>query len=485
MARTGSRRWWTLAILPAMAVSACGGSRLSHDAIVTAVNGGPLTTGQVLQQQQPGAVPALPQNSAISSAPGGTAAIGGVSTGGARSATVAGGAAASAAGSGTLPAGDTARSREAAGSAPAAARPTGPLAPILIGNVGNYSGPAGSSTSAAPAALQVWAQWTNAHGGIAGHPVQVYSADDGADPARSRSVIQDMVENKHVIAFVGNMTILDADAGVQYLEQKHIPVVGGDVISAPWTSSPVLFPMGTTVLPLIEAALKAAHDAGQTKLGLVYCVEVPACDVINKHVTETASRYGEQIVYTSRVTVTQPDYTATCLGLQQSGAQAVWLAVEANSQERFANSCQRQNYHPLYLTINQTSTTQEAHNPTLDGMVAPAPAFPWMAGGNAEIDAYHQAIQQYAPSIEESGSTAIQWASGELFKKAAAGIGAAPTSDAIFNGLWALRNETLGGLTPPLTFSAHQPSPQITCYYLTKIAGGRWTAPYGARLQCL
>jgi branched-chain amino acid transport system substrate-binding protein len=466
-----------------MAVSACGGSRVSHDAVVAAVNGGSLPTGQVQEQQQ-GAVSYLPQNGAISSSPGSTSAIGGVSPGGAHSAPVAGGATGSV--PGTLPASDPSRSAGAAGSGPAAARPAGPLAPIVIGNVGNYSGPAGSSTSAAPAALQVWAQWTNAHGGIAGHPVQVLSADDGADPARSRSVIQDMVENKHVIAFVGNMTILDADAGVQYLEQKHIPVVGGDVISAPWTASPVLFPMGTTVLPLIEAALKAAHDAGQTKLGLVYCVEVPACDVINKHVNETAAKYGEQIVYSSRVTVTQPDYTATCLGLQQSGAQAVWLAVEANSQERFANSCQRQNYHPLYLTINQTSTTQEAHNPTLDGMVAPAPAFPWMvSGGNAEIDAYHQAIQQYAPGIEESGSTAIQWASGELFRKAAAGIGAVPTTDAIFNGLWALRNETLGGLTPPLTFTAHQPSPQVTCYYLTRISGGRWTAPNGARLQCL
>jgi branched-chain amino acid transport system substrate-binding protein len=482
MARAGSRRWWALVILPAMAVGACGGSRLSHDAIVTAVGGGPLSTAQVQQQQGAGA--AVPHNGGPGYAPAttGTGGMSGSAAG--RATSVTGGTPAgpnAASGAGT-----SAPGAAAVGAGPAAARPAGPLAPIVLGNVGNYSGPAGSSTSAAPTAIQVWAQWTNAHGGIAGHPVQVFSADDGADPARSRSVIQDMVENKHVIAFVGDMTILDADAGVQYLEQKHIPVVGGDVISAPWTSSPVLFPLGTTVLPLIEAALKAAHDAGQTKLGLVYCVEVPACDVINKHVTETAAKCGEQIVHTSRVTVTQPDYTATCLGLQQNGAQAVWLAVEANSQERFANSCQRQNYHPLYLTINQTSTTQEAHNPTLDGMVAPAPAFPWMvSGGNAEIDAYHQAIQQYAPGIEESGSTAIQWASGELFRKAAAGIGAVPTTDAIFNGLWALKNETLGGLTPPLTFSAHQPSAQVTCYYLTKISGGRWTAPNGARLQCL
>src|SRR5205807_10579533 len=82
-ARTGSRRWWTLAILPAMAVSACGGSRLTHDAIVTAVNGGPLSTGAAAQQQQQepeSAVSALPQNGVAQPLPG-TAGAGGVSGG--------------------------------------------------------------------------------------------------------------------------------------------------------------------------------------------------------------------------------------------------------------------------------------------------------------------------------------------------------------------------------------------------------------------
>lgn len=485
-ARTGSRRWWTLAMLPALAVTACGGSRLSHDAIVTAVNGSPLAATSVQQQVgepqqlQQGAASTLPQN--------GTAPATGVSptTGGVGGGAAPGGATSTGSGTGAVAATGASHGATAALSGPAAAKPAGPLAPILLGNVGNYSGPAGASTSAAPTAIQVWAQWTNAHGGINGHPVQVFTADDGADPSRSRSLVQDMVENKHVIAFVGSMTPLDADADISYLEQKHIPVVGGDLTTSQWTSSPVYFPMGTTWLALIDASLKAAHDAGVTKVGVVYCVETSACDVINKRVNESAARYGEQIVYTSRVSVTQPDYTAQCLGAQQNGAQAIWLGVEANSHERFANSCSRQNYHPTYLMANQTSTTHEAQTSGLDGTIAPAPVFPWMvSGGNPEIDAYNQAMQQYAPGVEGSGSTAIQWASGELFKRAAANIGGQPTTDAVFNGLWALRNETVGGLTPPLTYAAHQASPPVTCYFITKLAAGRWTAPNGAKYECV
>ena len=46
-------------------------------------------------------------------------------------------------------------------------------------------------------------------------------------------------------------------------------------------------------------------------------------------------------------------------------------------------------------------------------------------------------------------------------------------------------NETVGGLTPPLTYAAHQASPPVTCYFITRIVGGRWTAPNGAKYQCL
>jgi hypothetical protein len=110
-----------MAILPALAVSACGGSRLTHDAVMAAVNGGPQPTATAQQQQQ-GAVSALPQNGGITPTPG-TAAAGGATVGGAGAATpvtaatgaVGGGAFTASPPTGTVP-----------GSAPSAARPAGP-----------------------------------------------------------------------------------------------------------------------------------------------------------------------------------------------------------------------------------------------------------------------------------------------------------------------------------------------------------------------
>jgi branched-chain amino acid transport system substrate-binding protein len=468
-----------------MAVSACGGSRLTHDAIVAAVNGGPLPTGVAQHQSQPqqqGAVSALPQKGAIPSVSG-TSATGSLSGGaGGNAPSVTGG---TGTGAGAVSGGNTSPVGAAAGSGPAAARPAGPLAPILLGNVGTYSGTLGSSTVGSDTMVQVWAQWTNAHGGIAGHPVQVFTADDNADPARNRAEVQDMVENKHVIAFIADEIPLTFDASTSYLEQKHIPVIGGDLASSVWTSSPVFFPGGTTFFPALEATLKIAHDANATKFAIVYCVEAQACSLQYTHLSESASRYGEQVVYTSRMSLTQPDYTAQCLGAQQAGAQVVYLGADASGQERIAASCARQNYHPLWVTNSQALTTHMAQVPALDGMLAGATDFPWMlTGGSPEIDAFNQAIHQYAPSLEGSGAVATSWSSGELLKKAAANIGAVPSSDAIFNGLWSLKNETVGGLTPPLSYAAHQHSPEIPCFFVVKASGGRWTAPLGGKYQC-
>src|SRR3977135_486655 len=144
-ARTGSPRWGPMATPPAGARSACGGSRLTHDAILSAVNGGPLPTGVAQQQSQSqqGAVSTVPQNGVAQPVPGGSSVTGSVGGGAAGNATsVTGG---TAAGGGPVAGGGTSRSGGWAASGPTAARPAGPLAPVIVGNVGTYSGGAGGS----------------------------------------------------------------------------------------------------------------------------------------------------------------------------------------------------------------------------------------------------------------------------------------------------------------------------------------------------
>src|SRR5262245_36353309 len=53
----------------------------------------------------------------------------------------------------------------------------------VIGNIGSNSGQASSTFAAAKPALEAWASWTNAHGGIDGHQIKVVYADDQNQPS--------------------------------------------------------------------------------------------------------------------------------------------------------------------------------------------------------------------------------------------------------------------------------------------------------------
>jgi branched-chain amino acid transport system substrate-binding protein len=477
---TATRMRLALALLAASATAACGGTRLSHGDIVAALGGpGAALSAAASSSGVDGSSSAVAGST--QPAPGKTVPIPGPG-GSAPAAAVA--PASGVIGAAPLSAAGTGGSAVAA--RPVAGQPAGPLAPIVLGNIGNYSGAAGSSLAGAGPETQVWAAWVNAHGGIGGHPVQVYTADDGADPAKSFSTIRDMVENKHVIAFIGNEAILTFQAGLGYLEQHHIPVVGGDATSTTWTSSPVLFPEGTTNFELYDGLAKTVHRAGLTKVALLYCIEATQCQTNGKYVLqEGAAKNGVQVVYSSQVSITQPDYTPQCLGASSSGAQVIWAIVDSNSFKRLAASCHRQGLQVQYVAAQLVVTSDLADDPDLEGMLATVPTSPWMFGGTPAAAAYLQANQQYAPSMALSSATSISWASGQLLSRALEHLGSLPpTSDAILQGLWSLRGDTLGGLVPPLTFSAHAAAPINPCYFVVAIRGGRWTAPSGAQTQC-
>ena len=71
----------------------------------------------------------------------------------------------------------------------------------------------------------------------------------------------------------------------------------------------------------------------------------------------------------------------------------------------------------------------------------------------------------------------VGWVAGKLLEKAGAGIGEPPTSAAILEGLWGLKDETLGGLTNPLTFVREKPAPPTVCWYNLLVRHGSWTTP--------
>jgi branched-chain amino acid transport system substrate-binding protein len=105
-----------------------------------------------------------------------------------------------------------------------------------------------------------------------------------------------------------------------------------------------------------------------------------------------------------------------------------------------------------------------------------------VTSGTPALDEYGQALARYDHN-QTGGESGIGWDSGKLLEKAlkiSLSRSPVPSTAGLFAALWSLRNETLGGLTPPLSFYQGKPAPEARCSFEIKVSNGQWTAPYGA-----
>jgi branched-chain amino acid transport system substrate-binding protein len=314
----------------------------------------------------------------------------------------------------------------------------------------------------------------------------VITADDGGDPSTSQSLVEQMVTQDHAIAFVGNIVPLTVQASLNYLQQHHIPVMG--VYSATGTDfqSPVLFPATTEVNHLSDGNIRLAGAAGKTKLAFLYCVEAPACTASDGYLIKQghARADGADPVYSTSFSLTQPSFTAQCLQAQQAGANFLFLAGDGNSLERVARDCAAQNYRPVYEAVSLGVSASMQGDPQLDGMYATQASFPWMDSATPAQAAYQQAIQTYAPGLVGSGASSNEWTAGALAVAASQYLGANPTSNQFFQGLWSIKNNDLGGLAPPLTFNANGNASIVTCYFSIQLHGSQFVDPNHGKYTC-
>lgn len=503
--RTATIRLVGSLALVALTGTACG-SRLTHDELLSAarpvVSVGPGTaagdgvTAAVPDGTSSGAVAsgsAADTGAAVGSDPATGAATGTAARAGAAPAAT--GTAAARPTAGTQTATGAARSTGGAGGVAPAGGPSASSAapgapakaagtPVAIGHIGTYSGVIGSLQAGGMRMAQIWAQSVNARGGLGGHPVRLVTADDGGDPSRYLSITKDMVENQGVVAFVGNMAPLSINGGVKYLEEKKIPVVGGDLTNLAWFETPMLFAHGTWIIHQLWSSIRMAVEQGKTRVGLLYCAEAEICTRGQQNFEEGVKRVGGQPVYKAQVSLAQPDFTAECLQAKNANVTAFIMGVDDATTSRVMKSCAQQGYRPQYASFAIAVTSRLQSDPNAEGFLAPQSTFPWMADDTPAAQEYQQAIKASGGNLTTSSTTSLVWAAGKLLEAASTRLGASPTATEFLDGLYGLRDERLGGLTFPLRYERDKPPTKQECFFAIQVKGGKWTAPQGSKLQC-
>ena len=354
--------------------------------------------------------------------------------------------------------------------------------PMLIGAVGNLSGPAGTAGAPVVRGLQLWASWINERGGLCGRQVQIAVVDDHSDPAQFRAALQDLVENRHVLAF-SNVGFTTVDAGIPYLESVHVPNIAGCGATANEFASPMFFlgcaPSTHTAYATVQFA--AMFGPPSRRLGIITCREVAACgsQVSNQlDGPDGARAAGMQVVYEAQASIAQPDYTSECQGAKAAGADVLAVFLDPASMRRFGRSCLRQDYAPVYSLISGPADSGLASEPGFDktSIIMVSPNFSYIDARTGSQQEFQQAAAAFYTG-EVGPNEASGWAGGKMIERAAtiaARTTGSITSASLIDALHTLQNETFDGLTVPVGFPSPGPYTYPACSFAVQATAGTW-----------
>jgi branched-chain amino acid transport system substrate-binding protein len=224
-------------------------------------------------------------------------------------------------------------------------------------------------------------------------------------------------------------------------------------------------------------------------VGVLLCTESPACAQAQPVFNANATAVGLKLVADNLASATQASYTAECLTFKNGGADAVAAFVNLNV---FVRDCSRQNYNPITInsnlgpTLNTIKASPELLAGTISGSSEAWPCLDQTAPGAAAL---YTALKAYKPDWVGTGKNAalfasdicVSWAGGLEFKKAIENSGvtasATVTSEDVIKGLSMFKNETLGGVSPNVTFNdGSKANPQNLCVFLYKWVKGTFSA---------
>ncbi|MGV9865890.1 ABC transporter substrate-binding protein [Rhodococcus koreensis] len=360
--------------------------------------------------------------------------------------------------------------------------------PIRIGFVCSCSGPQSDALGATDEIALAWGKAINAKGGINGHPVEIVVKDDGLDPTRSLQAVKELVEVEKVVAIVGEASPV-VDSWVNYVDAQGIPIVGGLSFSPPFQKSPNFFASGPSLAVQEYAVYKMAKEQGRTNLGFLYCGESPACkdsQVLAGKIADSFDLDFEAM----QISANSPNFTAQCIQLKEQGADVLKILNTSPVQSRVMESCRQQGYQPATLSTAGGLSDDWLKDPNFDGRLTSSPAANYTDESIPAVKDYLDAVDQQLPNLrgtsQFSQPNSLVWVGFELFEAAAKAGNVGPTStpDDVRKGLYALKDETLGGFSIPLNFTEGTPA-NIPCYFTFEVEGGELKSPDGPGYKCL
>jgi branched-chain amino acid transport system substrate-binding protein len=353
---------------------------------------------------------------------------------------------------------------------------------IVIGTIGAFSGALGSNEAGIPKAAEVWASTVNASGGLNGHHVKIVTKDVGNETGADVTAAKALISQDHVTA-IFDFDTEDA-AWLPYAQSNNVPVIS--FTSAGSQSSPAAFPISIAQSAFAYALPALAKTAGP-KMGIVYCAEVPSCGGLGVLFKSYSDELGLDIPVNIKISSSAPDYTAACQQLKSAGVNSYVIIAGSAVVAKLADQCHQQGLIAVLVQNGAQSLPAWTIDPAFDGILVVDNFAPFFADNTPAHKAYRDALTKYAPSmvnsVTDNSYSEASYLDGMLVSAAAKNIKGDVSPKALQGALYALKDETLGGMIQPVTYEQGKAT-VLGCYFNWTVKDGQRVADNGDKYAC-
>lgn len=400
---------------------------------------------------------------------------GAIDSAAAADATGAAGAAGASTAAGAGAAGSTSKTGAVAGKT--GSGPASSLPPVRLGAVGTTTGIVGAQGAAFWTTLRAWIQDVNARGGIAGRKVELTIVDDGGDPARNGAAVRQLIDEQHVVAFVGSYAPISFSGGIKAIEAAGLPAIGGDSAEAGWFTSPNAFPFNGQALPQGRALSQygCKHTSDQ-RLAIYYVQEIAFGQIIADQMDSGWQQCGKAVVVKQGVSLAQPDFTSEVLQAQSQNADAVAFFGDSTGCHKFVASTRRQNFKPdFFVAVSCYNPLLESDKDMITGKFYAGISTELPSADVPGMQAMRAAVAKYVPGQTNfvDGELPLGYASGKIYEAAVAAAGNSTDPAKVLAALRSMQNVTLDGMIPPRTWGPG-PHKEAPCAKIAGFDGARW-----------
>lgn len=226
---------------------------------------------------------------------------------------------------------------------------------IVIGNIGAMSGTSAVNGKAQTQGIEIAVKEINANGGILGAQVKIVTRDDEADPTKSKTFMEEIVDKEKAKFVIGPTNSTPAAASMAYLQENKvismIPVATGtDLISK---NNPYAFRIMPSNEIQAKALVKIAVEGKYKRIALVADTSALGVDgiaVMEKTLKEYGVEPAAKVTYKSD----DPDMTPIAQKIKEANADVALFWTLGADGAKIVRSLERIDYIDKLQIIGYT-----------------------------------------------------------------------------------------------------------------------------------